>query len=182
MIVQGPLGLNWRERRKGLVPAVENAEIRSDRPPTAARVDLWVKTGIHVEGRPEWVVVKIHTHGTRYHDMDTLLGEPVDAMHRYLESAYNDGERYVLHYVTAREVYNIVKAAEAGESGNPNLYRDYHLPPPRASWAGAPRARAQVEALTRRAPDAAAAADDGHADAQADARPRVSLTALRPPG
>jgi hypothetical protein len=148
MIVQGPLGLNWRERKKGLVPAIENADIRRNCPPTEARVDLWVKTGIHVEGRPEWVVVKIHTHGTQEHDMDTLLGAPVDAMHDYLERAYNDGKRYVLHYVTAREVYNIVKAAEAGETGDPGQYRDYLLPPPRASWAGGRAARERAAQAT----------------------------------
>jgi hypothetical protein len=36
----------------------------------------------------------------------------------------------VLHYVTAREVYNIIKAAEAGKGGDPNAWRDYILPPP----------------------------------------------------
>lgn len=68
--------------------------------------------------------------------MDTLLGDAADAMFSHLETAYNDGERYVLHYVTAREVYNIIKAAEAGRSGNPNDYRDYLLPPPASSFAG----------------------------------------------
>jgi hypothetical protein len=35
-----------------------------------------------------------------------------------------------LHYVTAREAYNIVKAAEAGKAGDPNAYRDFEVPPP----------------------------------------------------
>ena len=130
MIVQGPLGLNWRERRFGIVPRIENADVRRSCPPTPARVDAWVDTGIHVEGRPEWVFVKIHTHGTQERDIDTLLGPAMDAMHDHLERVYNDGSRYVLHYVTAREVYNIVKAAEAGKAGNPNDWRDYILPPP----------------------------------------------------
>ena len=137
MIVQGPLALNWRERRLGVVPRIENADVRRSCPPSPARVDAWIRTGVHVEGRPEWVVVKVHTHGTQEHDMDTLLGAPVDAMHTYLESRYNDGKRHVLHYVTAREVYNIIKAAEAGKRGNPNDYRDFVLPPPPSSWAGA---------------------------------------------
>ena len=136
MIVQGPLGLNWRERRMGFMPRVENADIRPSCPPTPARVDAWIQAGVHVEGRPEWVFVKIHTHGTQEHDMDTLLGAPVDAMHGYLESRYNDGVEHVLHYVTAREVHNIIKAAEAGLQGDPSQYRDYVLPPPRSSWAG----------------------------------------------
>jgi len=136
MIVQGPLALNWRSRRFGVVPRIENSDVRRSGPPTPERVDAWVATGIHVEGRPEWVFVKIHTHGTQERDIDTLLGLEMDAMHTYLEQAYNDGKAYVLHYVTARETYNIVKAAEAGKTGNPNAYRDFHLPPPRSSRLG----------------------------------------------
>ncbi|HET6432964.1 hypothetical protein [Dyella sp.] len=135
MIVQGPLGLNWRDRRFGVIPRIENSDVRRACPPTRERIDHWVRTGIHVEGRPEWVFVKVHTHGTQERDMDTLLGTPADAMHSYLESAYNDGQRHVLHYVTAREVYNIIKAAEAGKSGDPNAYRDFRLPRPKSSAA-----------------------------------------------
>lgn len=136
MIVQGPLSLNWKERRLGLLPRIENADIRASCPPTPARVDAWVRSGVHVEGKPDWIFVKIHTHGTQDHDMDTLLGESADAMHRYLGERYNDGNQYVLHYVTAREVYNIIKAAEAGLDGDPAQYRDYLLPPPPSSWGG----------------------------------------------
>jgi hypothetical protein len=144
MIVQGPIGLNWKERRAGFMPRVENADVRRNCPPTPARVDAWVRTGIHVEGRPEWVFVKVHTHGTQEHDIDTLLGAPVDEMFSHLESHYNDGERYVLHYVTAREVYNIIKAAEGGMTGNPNDYRDFELPPPVSSFAGSHQRSAEA--------------------------------------
>lgn len=130
MLIQGPLGLNWRSRRFGLIPRIENGDIRRANPPTPERVDCWVRTGVHVEGRPEWVFVKVHTHGTQEPDMDTLLGDPVERMHVHLESAWNDGQRHVLHYVTAREMYNIAKAAEAGKTGNPNDWRDFELPPP----------------------------------------------------
>ena len=136
MIVQGPLGLNWRERRLGVLPRIENADVRAGCPPTAARIDAWVRAGIHVEGRPDWVFVKVHTHGTQENDMDTLLGEAAERMHAYLEHAYNDGARYRLHYVTARETYNIIKAAEAGERGEPGDYRDYEIPRPRTSRHG----------------------------------------------
>lgn len=138
MIVQGPLALNWRSRRFGVIPRIENSDIRRSCPPTPERVDAWVRTGIHVEGRPEWIFVKIHTHGTQEGDMDTLLGEPMSAMHDYLEGTYNDGENYVLHYVTARELYNIVKAAEAGEQGDPGGYRDYILPSPHLNKVATP--------------------------------------------
>ena len=144
MIVQGPLGLNWAERRHGLVPRIENADVRASCPPTPARVDAWVRTAVHVEGRRNWVFVKVHTHGTQEPDMDTLLGPSMDAMHRHLEEHYNDGSTHVLHYVTARELFNIVKAAEAGLEGDPGQYRDFILPAPRASWAGGRLRRADA--------------------------------------
>ena len=140
MIVQGPLGLNWRDRRHGILPRIENADIRHSSPPTPARVDAWVRTAVHVEGRRDWVLVKIHTHGTQEPDMPTLLGAPVDAMFTYLESAYNDGVRHVLHYVTAREMFNIIKAAEAGKTGDPGQWRDFVLPPPPNRGAALPAA------------------------------------------
>ena len=130
MIIQGPLGFQWRNRKYGLVPRIENADIRQSSPPTPARIDAWVRTGIHVRGRPEWTFVKIHTHGAPERDMPTLLGEPMARAFTYLESRYNDGVHWKLHYVSAREMYNIAKAAEAGLEGDPAQYRDHTLSRP----------------------------------------------------
>jgi hypothetical protein len=130
LILQGPLTLDWKRRRFGLLPKIENGDIRTHQPPTPSRVDLWVQQNIHVRGRPEWVFVKIHTHGTQDRDMETLLGQGVDDMFSYLERRYNDGKNYLLHYVSAREMYNIVKAAEAGLQGSPDQYRDFILARP----------------------------------------------------
>lgn len=139
LIVQGPLSLHSRGGLRFWMPRIENADIRQQQPPSPARTDAWIKAGIHVEGRPEWIFVKIHTHGTQEQDMDTLLGPAMDAMHADLEARYNDGVRHVLHYVSAREAYNIIKAAEDGKQGNPNDYRDYRLAPPPSSRVGAGR-------------------------------------------
>jgi hypothetical protein len=76
------------------------------------------------------VFVKVHTHGAPEAQADALLGEPGRAFHRALAECFNDGERFVLHYVTAREMFNIAVAGMRGESGNPNRFRDYALPPP----------------------------------------------------
>lgn len=130
MIVQGPLALNWRRRKWGLLPRIENADVRAGDPPVPERIDLWIRQHVHVVGRPDWIFVKVHTHGTQDRDIDTLLGDPVDRMFTHLESRYNDGQRHVLHYVTARELFNIAKAAEAGHDGNPGDFRDFMLPPP----------------------------------------------------
>ncbi|MCE7032679.1 right-handed parallel beta-helix repeat-containing protein [Lysobacter sp. GX 14042] len=130
MIIQGPLGLRWKSRKFGLIPRIENADVRAVAPPSRDRIDAWVDTGIHVEGRPEWIFVKIHTHGAEDADMDTLLGPAMDQAFTYLESRYNDGRDWKLHYVSAREMYNIAKAAAAGKAGEPGLWRDYCIPRP----------------------------------------------------
>ncbi|HJP03557.1 MAG: hypothetical protein CL799_01095 [Chromatiales bacterium] len=130
MIIQGPLALNWKQRKFGLMPKIETSEIRGGFEPSHDRVDLWIREAPIVQGRPDWLFVKIYTHGMQEKARETLLGEPIREMHAYLNSAYNDGDDYQLHYVTAREMYNLVKAAEAGCPGNPNEYRDYELPPP----------------------------------------------------
>ena len=44
-----------------------------------------------------------------------------------LPGGFNDGTNFRLHYVTAREMYNIIKAAEAGKSGDPSAYRDFQI-------------------------------------------------------
>ena len=100
------------------------------RPPvTKVRIDNWVKTGIHVKGKPDWIIVKTHTHGAN--DGKAVLGQEMDDIFDYLETKYNDGTNYILHYVTARELYNIIKAVEAGEQGtNPEQYRNYKIQPP----------------------------------------------------
>ncbi|MEX8514736.1 hypothetical protein [Leptothrix ochracea] len=130
MILQGPLGFMKHSRKWGLLPRIENGDVRVNQKPTPERIDDWVSTGIHVEGRPEWIFVKIYTHGTQEHDMDTLLGEPMRKAYEHLHQHYNDGTDWKLHYVSAREMYNIVKAAEAGLDGEPGQYRDHVIARP----------------------------------------------------
>ena len=57
--------------------------------------------------------------------MDALLGGWMEKMWEYLLKNYNDGKRFKLHFVSARELYNIAKAAEAGVAGDPGECRDY---------------------------------------------------------
>jgi len=130
MLIQGPTGFMWHNRKFGLLPRIENADVRTSSPPTRERVDAWVETGIHVEGRPEWIFVKVHTHGTQERDTDTLLGAPMRQAFEHLQSRYNDGRDWKLHYVSAREMYNIAKAAERGLPGEPGQYRDLVVPRP----------------------------------------------------
>lgn len=125
MIIQGPIGIRWKSRKHKFYPSIETSNICNTDPPTKERIDFWVKTGIHIEGKPNWIFIKVHCHGAIEKDWDALLGSKADQMYSYLETKYNDGRNYILHYVTARELYNIVRAAEYGKEGNPNSYRNF---------------------------------------------------------
>lgn len=130
MIIPGPLGLRWKPKKHWPFIAIESANISSTDLPLTMRVDFWVKSKISVEGKPDWTFIKVHTHGAFEPNADVLLGEHMHAMYSYLESKYNDGINFRLHYVSARELYNIVKAAEGGETGDPNRFRDYVIDRP----------------------------------------------------
>ncbi len=125
LCVQGPLCLNWQRRKFGIIPRIENSDLTGINPPTAQRLRLWEKTHIHVAGRPDWLFVKLHTHGAIERNSVTLLGEPMRAFHRHLAERAKNDETFHFHYVTAREIVNILHAAEAGEQGNPGAFRDY---------------------------------------------------------
>jgi hypothetical protein len=114
---------------KGIRPVYDHGEIEASELPTEERIDSWIKKGVHVKGKPDWIFVKVFAHSNRAPDHEAVLGEWGRRMNKYLSTHYNDGQKYVLHYVTAREAYNIAKAAEAGKSGNPNDYRDFLIKP-----------------------------------------------------
>lgn len=159
LLVQGPLTLNWRRRKFGVLPRIENGELSGDNPPSPDRADQWIAQHIHVHGRPDWVFVKLHTHGAVERNARVLLGGAMGRTLSYLERAYNDGTRYALHYVTAREMYSLVKAAEAGFAGDPGLFR---------RWVDGPSALAAVAApLSSRQAD-----EDGPECARAAGRRR----------
>ncbi len=130
LLITGPLALNWRRRKWGLLPRLENSEITGANPPTADRIRLWVRQQIHVGGRPDWVFVKLHTHGCVPENQSVLLGQAMRQAHAVLQQEYNDGVNWQLHYVTAREMANLAKAAEADLPGLPGQYRDYWVSPP----------------------------------------------------
>jgi hypothetical protein len=73
------------------------------------------------------VFIKLHTHAMQ--NQKSFLGAPTDETLAAMEYWWTRPP-FRLHYVTAREAYNIAKAAEAGHSGDPNNFRDYLLPPP----------------------------------------------------
>ena len=105
---------------------IENAGITASYPLSVARLKLWKRARICVKGRPDWLFIKLHCHGMDPREREAVLGDP---MRRFLrELVEGAGERKeVLHFVTAREMTNIILAACDGRDGNPGDYRDYRF-------------------------------------------------------
>ena len=131
LLLQGPL-VPYMDRRR-LRIAMDDGDLASYRRYSPARLDRWVRAGIHVEGRPDCVFIKLHCHGAADRNREALLGEDLEALFTDAETRYNDGARYRLHYVTAREMFNVVKWIEAGGEAYSSAARDWLLPPPTAA-------------------------------------------------
>jgi len=125
LAVQGPLGLNWQWRKYGIFPRIENGDLTAANPPTPTRFNVWVRLHIHVVGRPEWIFIKLHTHGGIEKNFNMLLGDPMFRFHSFLKDFSVRNSRFKYHYVSAREMVNIIHAAEDGLVGNPHHYRNY---------------------------------------------------------
>ncbi len=129
MIFEGPLVFAPTLNPRRLFLEVDDGDIHPAMPAAPGRIGRWLRAGVHVPGRPEWVFIKLFGHGAESpEDVDAVTGKDFDGMLGYLESHYNDGSQYVLHYVTAREAYNVAMAAADGRSGDPSQYLDYVVP------------------------------------------------------
>jgi hypothetical protein len=117
LLIQGPLLLDWGRRKGGLLPRIENGCLQGNQPPTAERLRLWLKARVQVPTRPDWFFVKLHTHGAPPANQRVVLGEPMVRFHQALAEAARADPQFHFHYVTAREMYNLARAAEAGWAG-----------------------------------------------------------------
>lgn len=110
LMIQGPLTLNWKEAKFGLLPRIESAELSFDAPPTAQRVALWGRCGVSVRGAEEHVFVKVHTHGATESSMKMLFANGgFDTLWTELERQYRDRDGCKLHYVTAWEMVEKIR-------------------------------------------------------------------------
>lgn len=119
LMFQGPLSFHWDL-------SFEYGALESYALPSLKRIKRWIDSHIHVEGKPQWSFVKLYSHGIQSPDIvKHHLGPMLDQL-----KAEAEQRNIKLHYVSAREAYNIVRAAEAGLEGDPELYRDYIYAPP----------------------------------------------------
>jgi hypothetical protein len=127
LLVQGPLLLDWQNRKWGVLPRIENGCLQANQPPSLHRLELWLKARVQVPQRPDWFFVKLHTHGAQEPDQEVLLGAPMVRFHQALARRAAEEPSFHYHYVTAREMYNLVRAAEAGWQGSVAEARDFRL-------------------------------------------------------
>ena len=138
LMVQGPLMLDFAPPGGTLPLGIENGALTGPNPATLRRLRLWKRASISVQGRPDWLFIKLHCHSMDPTQAKTVLGEP---MRGFLQELVEGAEarREILHFASAREMVNMMLAACDGREGNPGDYRDYRLKPVRTTSSEPPR-------------------------------------------
>lgn len=128
LMIQGPLMVDFGRRRNGRPrPGIENGELSGSNPPTMRRLKLWQQAAIAIQGRPDWLFIKLHCHGLAPQDESAMFGSGIQAFLEDLVEGAGNGGNYIVHFVTLREMVNIALAACDGRSGNAGEYREYRF-------------------------------------------------------
>jgi hypothetical protein len=126
LILQGPLLADFSRSARSMKPVLEGGAVTHTNPMSLKRLALWKRANIHVEGRPDWLFVKLHCHGMEPSQKDAVIG---DRFRKFLEELVGGASerKETLHFVTAREMVNITLAACDGKMGDPGEFRDYRF-------------------------------------------------------
>lgn len=117
LMVQGPLTLDWGNRKFGLLPKIESAEVSLDAPPRPERVRLWLDCGICLPGAENHLFIKVHTHGAQKSAMRMLFDQGGFArLWNALEQEVKNRQGYQLHYVTAWQLVSKIHQLMRGGS------------------------------------------------------------------
>jgi hypothetical protein len=109
LMVQGPLCLNWYNRKYGIIPRIENSGLFGNSPPSASRLKLWIDAGVSVSGSPEHVFVKLYTHGAQDQVMRMLFNDGFNVFFNSINNFANS-ENAKIHFVSARDLVDKIKA------------------------------------------------------------------------
>lgn len=126
LIVQGPLLTDFGRSRRTLRPMFETGAITAPNPMTLERLALWKQARICVAGRPDWLFIKLHCHSMDPTQKDAVIGGMFQGFLEQLVDGASE-RKETLHFVSAREMTNIILAACDGKDGNPGDYRDYRF-------------------------------------------------------
>jgi hypothetical protein len=126
LIVQGPLVTDLRRTLRSVRPTLENGAITGTNPATVHRLSLWKQAQVRVLGRPDWLFIKLHCHSMDPNQKDAVIGDRFRDFLAAMVGGASD-RKETLHFVSAREMANILLAACDGREGNPGDYRDYRF-------------------------------------------------------
>jgi hypothetical protein len=125
LMIQGPLCLTWSNKKFGVLPRMENSGLYSNYPPTVARAKHWVSAAVHVKGFPRGIFIKLYTHGAQEGIMRMLFDE--SGLANLLSSLKEFEPEISIHFLSAREMANIVYALEDGVTEYSRQICDYRL-------------------------------------------------------
>ncbi len=138
LIFQGPLGIDFRnplvlfeygalddQELTGFSGAI-NRFLGTEALWREHRVGNWLRLAPRVVGKPEWAFIKVHAHGMQHADFIFRLID--DAVTTLEKEAVERGLR--LHFVTTREAYNLIRAAEEGAEMELSELLDFKIPKP----------------------------------------------------
>lgn len=114
LLVQGVLALNWRQRKSGILPRVENSDLSWSRPPSLERLPLWLRYAPMVEGAEQVRFLKLSCHGAPEANHPALLGPLARDFYRGLVYMASQGH-FRLRFVTCWEMVQAIHALERGE-------------------------------------------------------------------
>jgi hypothetical protein len=124
LMIQGPLIVDIPRSLRLHRPVIENSAVTGANPLTTHRLSLWKQARISVGGRPDWIFIKLHCHSMDPTQKEAVIGDSFRAFLGELVAGAGS-RKETLHFVSAREMTNIVLAACDGRDGDPGKYRDY---------------------------------------------------------
>ncbi|MGA7294480.1 MAG: hypothetical protein WBW53_18700 [Terriglobales bacterium] len=126
LIIQGLLVADFRRTVGWARPVLDNGAITTGNPPSMHRFSLWKQAQVRVQGRPDWLFIKLFCHSMNPNQKDGVIG---DSFRKFLAELVGGAaeRKETVHFVAAREMANILLAACDGREGNPGDYRDYRF-------------------------------------------------------
>lgn len=73
LMVEGPLMVSFAPPNRRRFIGVENGSITFTNPPTLYRLQLWKQAAIRVQGRPDWLFIKLQCHGMDPREREVML-------------------------------------------------------------------------------------------------------------
>lgn len=115
LLVQGVLALDWRRRKAGLLPHIENSDLNPGLPPDIRRLPCWLRHAPAVAGAEHVRFIKLSCHGAPEKAHQTLLGPQARQFFEQLLARCDDGRRHMLRFMSCWQMVQAIHALERGE-------------------------------------------------------------------